>query len=121
MCLAHFDSPRGMLCMFFLFLAVKNFKPRRSYFKFFGVIPFHDGVYAGMIFCCEYFTASHFHQGNPPEKLKATDVERWLRVGFTWSPRSGTEWGLWQKQGGPCWGFLAVEMWGLEMWGHEPF
>ena len=35
-------------------------------------------------------------------------MERWLRVGFTWSPRSGTEWGLWQKQGGPCQGFLGL-------------
>jgi len=37
--------------------------------------------------------------GDRPE---AVDVERWLQVGFQFSPLPGTEWGLWQRQGGPC-------------------
>ena len=121
MCLAHFDSPRGMLCMFFLFLPVNISSIGVLTSSFLGSYLSMMGSMLVEIFAVNIFTASHFHQGNPPKKLKATDVERWLRVGFTWSPRSGTEWGLWQKQGGPCWGCLAVEMWGLEMWGHEPF
>lgn len=41
--------------------------------------------------------------GDRPE---AQDVERWFSVGFQFSPTPGTEWGLWQKHGGPC-GVLA--------------
>lgn len=41
--------------------------------------------------------------GDRPE---AQDVERWFNVGFQFSPTPGTEWGLWQRHGGPC-GVLA--------------
>eukprot|EP00439_Symbiodinium_sp_Y106_P065136 s2346_g10.t1 len=44
--------------------------------------------------------------GDSPE---AADVERWLSVGFQWSQRAGLEWGLWQKQGGPCGVFAPVQ------------
>ena len=68
------------------------------------------GCNAGLI----SFNITQLTEGNQPTakrlnpSAQATDVERWLRVGFTWSPRSGTEWGLWQKQGGPCQGFLGL-------------
>jgi len=44
--------------------------------------------------------------GDSPELV---DVERWLTVGFQWSQRKGLEWGLWQKQGGPCGVFAPVQ------------
>jgi len=37
------------------------------------------------------------------------DVERWLSIGFMFSPLQGTEWGLWQRHGGPCGVFAAVQ------------
>mmetsp|Transcript_86566 Transcript_86566/g.242473 ORF Transcript_86566/g.242473 Transcript_86566/m.242473 type:complete len:623 (+) Transcript_86566:38-1906(+) len=44
--------------------------------------------------------------GDRPE---AADVERWLGAGFRFSTYSGTEWGLWQQQGGPCGVFAPVQ------------
>lgn len=57
--------------------------------------------------------------GDSPE---AVDVERWLKVGFTWSQRSGTEWGLWQKQGGPCGVYAPVQAFIVKhlLFGGEP-
>jgi len=43
------------------------------------------------------------------EKPEATDVERWLNVGFEFSPVVGTEWGLRQRHGGPCGVFAPVQ------------
>eukprot|EP00929_Paragymnodinium_shiwhaense_P016758 TRINITY_DN12539_c0_g1_i1.p1 TRINITY_DN12539_c0_g1~~TRINITY_DN12539_c0_g1_i1.p1 ORF type:complete len:595 (+),score=149.65 TRINITY_DN12539_c0_g1_i1:225-2009(+) len=40
------------------------------------------------------------------DKPEASDIERWLGAGFRFSEVKGTEWGLWQQQGGPC-GVLA--------------
>lgn len=44
--------------------------------------------------------------GDRPE---AVDVTRWFSVGFEFSDKTGTEWGLWQKQGGPCGVFAPVQ------------
>jgi hypothetical protein len=44
--------------------------------------------------------------GDRPE---AADVERWLNVGFQFSPSPGVEWGLWQRHGGPCGVFAPVQ------------
>lgn len=44
--------------------------------------------------------------GDRPE---GSDVERWLQVGFQFSTAPGTEWGLWQRQGGPCGVFAPVQ------------
>eukprot|EP00931_Biecheleriopsis_adriatica_P074242 TRINITY_DN48346_c0_g1_i1.p1 TRINITY_DN48346_c0_g1~~TRINITY_DN48346_c0_g1_i1.p1 ORF type:complete len:549 (-),score=121.33 TRINITY_DN48346_c0_g1_i1:45-1691(-) len=43
------------------------------------------------------------------DKPDTADVERWLNVGFQWSQRGGTEWGLWQRHGGPCGVFAPVQ------------
>jgi len=44
--------------------------------------------------------------GDRPE---VPDVERWLNIGFQFSPLPGTEWGLWQRHGGPCGIFAPVQ------------
>lgn len=44
--------------------------------------------------------------GSRPE---APDVQRWLSVGFQFSSVAGTEWGLWQRCGGPCGVFAPVQ------------
>lgn len=43
------------------------------------------------------------------DKPEAADVERWLNIGFEFSPLAGTEWGLRQRQGGPCGIFAPVQ------------
>lgn len=44
--------------------------------------------------------------GDGPE---LENVTRWLDVGFQFSPTSNLEWGLWQRQGGPCGIFAPVQ------------
>eukprot|EP00927_Polykrikos_kofoidii_P078628 TRINITY_DN75435_c0_g1_i1.p1 TRINITY_DN75435_c0_g1~~TRINITY_DN75435_c0_g1_i1.p1 ORF type:complete len:568 (+),score=85.73 TRINITY_DN75435_c0_g1_i1:145-1704(+) len=42
------------------------------------------------------------------EKPNEQDVQRWFSVGFQFSLMAGTEWGLWQRHGGPCGVFAPV-------------
>lgn len=42
-------------------------------------------------------------------RAEVADVERWFKVGFTFSPLAGTEWGLLQRHGGPCGVFAPVQ------------
>lgn len=44
--------------------------------------------------------------GDSPE---IPDIQRWLRVGFQFSQKPTTEWGIWQKHGGPCGVYAPVQ------------